>query len=56
MRLSISIKESSEGFTPRLVLEKPKYFKIIPAGEVCSTFKEAWILARLKRDTIHSGI
>ena len=55
MLLSISIKESQEGFEPRLILRNLMGYHIIPMGTVCMTWKEAWILARLKRTEIRGS-
>jgi hypothetical protein len=50
MRLSISIKTTEKGFVPQLVLEVPNSITIIPCGDPCPTFKEAWVVARTMRD------
>jgi hypothetical protein len=55
MRLSISIKTTPDGrYSPRLVLEVPRSFSIIPAGEPCTTWREAWMVAGLYREKFRS--
>lgn len=49
MRFSISIKQEPDGFIPRLVVETPKAFEIISAKTKCTTWKEAWIYAKVHR-------
>jgi hypothetical protein len=54
MRLSISIVKTESGYTPRLVLENPREFRIIPSDITCPTWKEAWTAGGIFRETIRS--
>ena len=57
MRLSITIKEAEGGYMPELVLETPKSFHILQAAKVpCTTWKEAWMVAKLFRQNWRAGI
>jgi hypothetical protein len=46
MYLSVSIKQTDDGYVPQLVFENPKIITVYPVGKPCSTFMEAWIVAR----------
>lgn len=46
MFLSVSIKQTEDGYVPRLVFENPKIITVYTVGKPCSTFQEAWIVAR----------
>jgi len=54
MRLSISIIKTEAGYTPRLVLETPKEFRVIPTQKTCQTWKEAWVVGGLARETFRN--
>lgn len=52
MHFSISVHQSPEGFKPHLVLETTKAFRVIPVGDTCTTWKEAWMVSWLARENL----
>lgn len=46
MYLSISIKQTDEGFVPQHVLQVPDKITVYQVGGPCSSYKEAYIIAR----------
>jgi len=47
MFLSVSIKQTEEGYIPRLVKQTPRFIDVFVVGRPCSSYQEAWIISRL---------
>lgn len=52
MRLSIRVVQKETGFSPHVIYENPREFKIFAGDTVCTTWKEAWTMGRIMRDSL----